>query len=60
MIGEVNPVLMSRAVRQALEYLDNAGWTLAELDQLYALRAKRGPYNGNGTDESDDSDPESE
>lgn len=49
-IGEMDPVKVQRALRDALVQLDRAVWSLNELDTLYALRAKRGPY---GSDEDE-------
>lgn len=48
----MDPVKVQRALRDALVQLDRAVWSLNELDTLYALRAKRGPY-GNGEDEGE-------
>lgn len=46
----MDPVKVQRALRDALVQLDRAVWSLNELDTLYALRAKRGPY---GSDEDE-------
>lgn len=45
MIGETNIIQVQRAVRQALDELADVAWELNEVDMLYAVRARRGPYN---------------
>lgn len=53
MIGETNVVQVQRAVRRALDELADVAWELNEVDMLYAVRARRGPYSSDGNgDES--------
>lgn len=52
-IGEMDPVKVQRVVRDVLTQLDGVAWSLNEVDTLYALRARRGPYSNGSGDEDE-------